>query len=211
MQKRMLLTIVALGLMLTFGGPAMADYIYADNLASYNEMGNGLTTWVNGYTSATNPAGLEAAVTGEPDYVPTPQSGEALGWKQGYGNFVLDFGSLISAADVDVTFWHFGGVSQGTANNLVYFSVSTDGTNWSINEQLQDVASGGNNLFETTYDLFDTFGMNEIQYLRVEKISGGPQTGKFIDAVGVNAVPVPGAVWLMGSVLLGLVGLKRRK
>ncbi len=29
--------------------------------------------------------------------------------------------------------------------------------------------------------------------------------------VGVNAVPVPGAVWLLGSGLLGLVGIRRRR
>ena len=33
----------------------------------------------------------------------------------------------------------------------------------------------------------------------------------FIDAFGVNPVPVPGAVWLLGSGLLGFLGIRRKK
>ena len=50
--------------------------------------------------------------------------------------------------------------------------------------------------------------------------AGGMQTGPFVGAVpafngtgdlAVSAVPVPAAVWLMGSGLLGLVGVARRR
>ncbi|MGD9158806.1 MAG: hypothetical protein PVG39_10400 [Desulfobacteraceae bacterium] len=33
----------------------------------------------------------------------------------------------------------------------------------------------------------------------------------FLDAFGANPVPIPGAVWLLGSGLLGLMGIRRRK
>jgi len=33
----------------------------------------------------------------------------------------------------------------------------------------------------------------------------------FLDAFGANPVPIPGAVWLLGSGLLGLIGIRRRK
>ena len=33
----------------------------------------------------------------------------------------------------------------------------------------------------------------------------------FIDAFGANPVPIPGAVWLLGSGLLGLLGIRRKK
>ena len=33
----------------------------------------------------------------------------------------------------------------------------------------------------------------------------------FLDAFGANPVPIPGAVWLLGSGLLGLIGIRRKK
>ena len=33
----------------------------------------------------------------------------------------------------------------------------------------------------------------------------------FLDSFGANAVPIPGAVWLFGSGLLGLIGIRRKK
>ncbi|MGB5716109.1 MAG: VPLPA-CTERM sorting domain-containing protein [Gammaproteobacteria bacterium] len=47
---------------------------------------------------------------------------------------------------------------------------------------------------------FLTFGM-----------SGGDNSGLLLDNVSVNTIPVPAAVWLFGTGLLGLVGLARRK
>jgi hypothetical protein len=43
--------------------------------------------------------------------------------------------------------------------------------------------------------------------------SGEQTTGRafFIDAVEARAVPIPGAVWLMGTGLLSLVGLRKKK
>jgi len=35
--------------------------------------------------------------------------------------------------------------------------------------------------------------------------------GGFIDNAELNTVPIPGAVWLLGSGLLGLIGIRRRK
>ncbi len=35
--------------------------------------------------------------------------------------------------------------------------------------------------------------------------------GGFLDDVQLNAVPIPGALWLLGSGLLGLVGVRRRR
>ncbi len=41
--------------------------------------------------------------------------------------------------------------------------------------------------------------------------SNGDSSGVFYDNVNVSAVPVPAAVWFMGSALLGLAGVKRSR
>lgn len=42
---------------------------------------------------------------------------------------------------------------------------------------------------------------------------GGNTNGNanFLDAVGANPVPIPGAVWLLGSGILGLIGIRRKR
>lgn len=51
-------------------------------------------------------------------------------------------------------------------------------------------------------DLFFGFGTSDFQILQFEGAAGAD--------VG-SPVPIPGAVWLLGSGLLGLIGLKRKK
>jgi len=70
--------------------------------------------------------------------------------------------------------------------------------------------SGGGTGFDLD-DLYALYGVQLawIQYIKVAGISG--YSGGEIDAFAdVAAVPIPGAVWLLGSGLLGLVGLKRK-
>ena len=70
--------------------------------------------------------------------------------------------------------------------------------------------SGGGTGFDLD-DLYALYGvqLSWIQYIKVEGITG--YSGGEIDAFAdVAAVPIPGAVWLLGSGLLGLVGMRRR-
>jgi hypothetical protein len=207
MKMRWALVFVAI-LVLALCNPLWADYDYVQSVTNGDSFHWGLTQWTG------NAVSLEAAVAGAPDYTYDPdsgtQTGDALGYQQGWGNFVLDFGKEFSGDSVDITFWHFGGFNSDTppaSNNLVFMYVSTDGTNWTPAHtdfdaantdgygsrprgtagavQLEDVLSGGTTLYETTYDLQATFGVDAFRYLMIEKIDGGPKTGKFLDAVGV--------------------------
>ncbi len=217
-MKKTSLFLGVLSLALAFSGYAKAEYAYVQNMTVGSQYSGGVTTWLNATPSSED---LVNAVTGAPDYVPFSTAGEALGWKGGYGDFTLDFGQVFTGTDVEITFWHFGGANHaGVANNLVYMYVSTDAENWlpaytqgaEGDAHLEDVLPGGATVFETTYNLHDTFGVDSFRYLMIEKISTAAQTGKFIDAVGV-AVPEPGTVALLGSALLcllGFAGLRRR-
>ena len=62
-------------------------------------------------------------------------------------------------------------------------------------------------------DAISAIYTDEISYLKFELGDGTTGTGRafFVDCVeGVNAVPVPAAVWLLGSGLAGLIGIRRR-
>lgn len=61
----------------------------------------------------------------------------------------------------------------------------------------------------TGFDLAES-GYSWIQYIRVEGISG--HSGGEIDAFAdVAPVPIPGALWLLGTGILGLAGFRRRR
>jgi len=60
------------------------------------------------------------------------------------------------------------------------------------------------------FDAFGAFGANAIDKIRLG-IGSASAVPSFVGAYNITAVPVPAAVWLFGSGLLGLVGVARRR
>lgn len=61
---------------------------------------------------------------------------------------------------------------------------------------------------EGTRDFYDIVANVEKIYIRGEFISGADSEG--LDNVVVSPVPIPAAAWLLGSGLLGLLGIRRK-
>ena len=73
-----------------------------------------------------------------------------------------------------------------------------------INDLWFDVANRG---FGTTINgVWNYFTTASPEFLAAH-LAYGPD----MDAVGPSAVPIPGAIWLLGSGLLGLIGIRRKR
>lgn len=97
----------------------------------------------------------------------------------------LDAGATVIREDITALF--------GNATDVV-MRLTVDGGN-NLSAELDFGADGSVDLVRNNY--------GTLQYL------GGAYTGSFESYV--TAVPVPAAVWLFGSALLGLVGIKRKQ
>jgi hypothetical protein len=117
----------------------------------------------------------------------------------------------------------YGTIDPTDVHNLVGKHVNAYGNSWGTGFDLDD-------LLDNSLVLAGLVDLNEINYVKIVDIPG---SGDFIDSLGnpiydawvtwgsggvdleavgaINVVPIPGAVWLLGSGLLGLVGYRTRR
>lgn len=137
---------------------------------------------------------------------------EWLGWVYDSPvNIDFDLGSQNQVNQISI------GSVQDHVNDVVLPSIelysSNDGVNWSLFDSMSNPESSLNDNQYFTLE-FDNLQVTA-QYFRVSLLHSlnGPWT--FVDEVDfyheVSAVPVPAAVWLFGSGLVGLISFSRRK
>jgi len=183
-MKKVMVLILAGLLMLGITGMANAG-IYASSVEA-------TTThhWDTDGFGAKTPALPENAL-GAPD-------GLLTGWMMGGGYIEVGFDfDLMDGVGDDLTVYSFG---PGTSSVSIF-----DGTAWTLLGSVPTTMPG-----DLQPSNWDFGGINNVSLVRIDKSSGTP--GKFFDAFeGHHPVPIPGAVWLLGSGLLGLIGIRRRK
>lgn len=178
-MKRTIVLLMAAGLIVAMAGSAGAS-IYASSIVD----GTTLHNWDGGCHGTLD----ASAILGAPD-------GEYTGWGGGDSGFItLGFDAAFTDGQGDdLIIYGFG---PGKTELLV----SSDNINWTSFGYLEISPPGEPGIWG--YDFAD-YGVTSAAYV---KMISGP--AKFIDAVEA-AVPVPAAVWLLGSGLVGLVGMKR--
>ena len=120
--------------------------------------------------------------------------------------FSLEKGAITVSASADGENWTVISDYAGYAN----------GSTWEANPDFTESAPGVPSVI-MEIDLDDAISNTYdglIAYLQFDLGDGTEGHGRafFASAVeGVNAVPIPGAVWLMGTGLLGFLGIKRKR
>ncbi len=125
-------------------------------------------------------------------------------------------GGIFNVADVDLTMLFVGDL--GHSGTITLLGGSSDGSSASFN-----LAPGANYTgFNTSQEGTNSFGIF-YETLSLDSLFSGTFSGVMLDisnasavpsligTTAVSAVPVPAAVWLFGSGLLGLVGVARRR
>jgi len=109
------------------------------------------------------------------------------------------------------TLSHWSGSLSDLEETDLYKSFDPSGiTDWSGSNTDTVLEYYGDSAGGNWFDLSGT-GLDYVEYVKLEDMGSTGSLGLRLDGfVGVSAVPVPGAVWLLGSGLIGLIGIRRR-
>ena len=166
-------------------------------------------------TAQANTAGLTGVWTGSYLFTMTSPSGGPVGGTTTPQAWTWDFDAGTIAISNTATFY----ASVWTAKSVTFTDTGSSYTgfmlfDWSVNTnipviQTWDVTASGNAVGDTATAL----SLTGLIITPSPAFPGfQPQfSGPLTKVQGVSEVPVPAAAWLMGSGLLGLVGVARRR
>jgi len=171
----------------------------ANNAINQSGLSTGYTSGVTDFDTYT--ASATAQVTSGDTWFSSPGLSS--------GNFDLDLGSVNTIGSMAL--WN---ESQGIGQGVNSFNLFSD-----INSSFSSATLLGSfNAFEgSIFAQIFNFVETEAQFIRLEILSNhgascctGIMEIAFEEGSSVSEVPVPAAVWLMGSGLLGLMGFNRK-
>lgn len=132
--------------------------------------------------------------------------------------------ALTSLAYYEFGFFGWAGIHtsqfDGLSNQALAPSAFVDTDNSSVHVDLSSWtwSFNGNNFHQGDSDIVGSYDVSTGAYnvSWSSMVSGGPFVGQTLDwnltgVASVSAVPIPSAVWLFGSGLIGLIGLARRR
>ncbi|WP_295403559.1 VPLPA-CTERM sorting domain-containing protein [uncultured Thiocystis sp.] len=163
---------------------------------------------ITGWTTTTGP-GIEVQrgdIGGSPAY-----TGVQKVELDSHGNFNnansgMSQKILLEAGSYLLSFAYFGRTGDIDTNGINYRFAGTG-----INENKVNTVSG---VFDDGWKVFNfNFTLNDRTTISLffEATGKSDTLGGYLDAVSVTGVPIPPAVWLFGSALMGLVGIARRQ
>lgn len=209
-MKKKLLVGLAMGLLFGMAQIASAEFYggidFPDGAVSFAD------EWIlyEPTSDVLAPYNNPASALGVPDSPPNSNS-VSLGDE---GVLVLKFtdNSLTTSWDDSFDLWIFE-VGELEATSI---AISTNGSDW-INVGNTSGSTSGINI-----DAYLSSGVvlgERYSYIRIVDLlphqTGSPYAGADIDAVGAissaSPVPIPGAVWLLGTGLAGLAGIRAKR
>lgn len=116
----------------------------------------------------------------------------------------------LAAGTYELSFWYRPRTNTSGDNGIAYGLWGNTGPGFTSTFGTADGISSGITDWEQITHTFEI--TNPGDFTIAFAASGtANKLGGFIDNVELNAVPIPGAVWLLGSGLLGLIGIRRKK
>jgi choice-of-anchor C domain-containing protein len=146
-----------------------------------------------------------------------PWNGSTVYWQSHGGSYSIDLNATVGSGSISQTFT----TTVGTQYKVDFWLAGNPANTTDKTRQVQVTAAGAsqNFTFDTTGKSFTNMGWlpetflftatGESTTLTFTSLTPA-QYGPALDDISVNAVPIPAALWLLGSGLLGLIGLRRR-